>query len=179
MLGHAGDPRHAAVRRVRQRIPDHHHRDARLSVGDAVLLIALGIAFAAIFGKMQPIVFGETTARRLPHQPALIPVFAHLLLVLILGLYIPHYLAGWYRQAAALMEDKRMPIDHLRLHLTKIPGAIPAWSGEIGSDDLRRSARTCRTAAAGWWHCGAAMTASWVPDMLCMSRCVNEAGLIV
>ena len=67
------------------------------------LLAALGIAFAAVFGKIQPIVFGETTARRLPHQPALIPVFAHLLLVLILGLYMPHYLAGWYRQAAALL----------------------------------------------------------------------------
>ena len=67
------------------------------------LLIALGIAFAAIFGKVQPIVFGETTARRLPHQPALIPVFAHLLLVLILGLYMPPYLADWYRQAAALL----------------------------------------------------------------------------
>jgi hydrogenase-4 component F len=67
------------------------------------LLAALGIAFAAIFGKVQPIVFGETTARRLPHQPALIPVFAHLLLVLILGLYMPPYLANWYRQAAALL----------------------------------------------------------------------------
>jgi hydrogenase-4 component F len=68
-----------------------------------ILLIALGIAFAAVFGKVQPIVFGETTARRLPHQPALIPVFAHLLLVLILGLYMPPYLADWYRQAAALL----------------------------------------------------------------------------
>jgi hydrogenase-4 component F len=68
-----------------------------------ILLIALGIAFAAIFGKVQPIVFGETTAKPLPHQPALIPVFAHLLLVLILGLYMPPYLANWYRQAAALL----------------------------------------------------------------------------
>ncbi len=67
------------------------------------LLIALGIAFAAIFGKVQPIVFGETTAKPLPHPPALLPVFAHLLLVLILGLYMPPYLADWYRQAAALL----------------------------------------------------------------------------
>jgi hydrogenase-4 component F len=67
------------------------------------LLVSLGIAFAAVFGKIQPVVFGETTARRLPHQPALVPVFAHLLLVLILGLYMPPYLAGWYRQAAALL----------------------------------------------------------------------------
>ena len=68
-----------------------------------VLLGALGIAFAAIFGKVQPMVFGETTARRLPHPPALLPVFAHLGIVLLLGLYMPHYLALWYRQAALLI----------------------------------------------------------------------------
>ena len=67
------------------------------------LLIALGVAFAAIFGKVQPMVFGETTAKRLPHPPALIPVFVHLAIVLMLGLYIPPYLAAWYRQAAALI----------------------------------------------------------------------------
>ncbi|MEW6312706.1 MAG: hydrogenase 4 subunit F [Pseudomonadota bacterium] len=68
-----------------------------------ILLVALGIAFASIFGKVQPMVFGETTARRLPHPPALLPVFTHLALVLLLGLYMPPYLANWYRQAAALL----------------------------------------------------------------------------
>jgi hydrogenase-4 component F len=67
------------------------------------LLVALGVAFAAIFGKVQPMVFGETTARRLPHPPALIPVFLHLAIVLMLGLYIPPYLVDWYRQAARLI----------------------------------------------------------------------------
>ena len=68
-----------------------------------LLLLALGIAFAAIFGKVQPMVFGETTARRLPHPPALLPVFVHLGLVLMLGLYVPPYLAGWYHDAARLI----------------------------------------------------------------------------
>jgi hydrogenase-4 component F len=67
------------------------------------LLVALGVAFAAIFGKVQPMVFGETSARRLPHPPALAPVFVHLALVLLLGLYIPPYLVEWYRQAARLI----------------------------------------------------------------------------
>jgi hydrogenase-4 component F len=67
------------------------------------LLIALGVAFAAIFGRVQMMVFGETTGERLPHPPALIPVFVHLILVLLLGLYIPPYLAAWYRQATALI----------------------------------------------------------------------------
>lgn len=67
------------------------------------LLAALGVAFAAIFGKVQPMVFGETSLPRLPHPPALVPVFVHLGLVLMLGLFIPPYLAEWYRQAAALI----------------------------------------------------------------------------
>jgi hydrogenase-4 component F len=67
------------------------------------LLIALGVAFAAIFTRVQEMVFGETTAKRLPHPPALIPVFVHLAIVLMLGLYIPPYLAEWYRQAAQLI----------------------------------------------------------------------------
>jgi hydrogenase-4 component F len=67
------------------------------------LLIGLGVAFAAIFGKVQPMVFGETALPRLPHPPALIPVFVHLALVLMMGIFIPPYLAAWYRQAAALI----------------------------------------------------------------------------
>ena len=68
-----------------------------------ILLVALGVAFASIFGKVQPMVFGETNARRLPHPPALLPVFTHLAIVLTLGLYIPPYLVDWYRQAARLI----------------------------------------------------------------------------
>ncbi|MNC89826.1 hydrogenase 4 subunit F [compost metagenome] len=67
------------------------------------LLIGLGVAFAAIFNKVQPMVFGETRLPRLPHPPALVPVFVHLAIVLILGIYVPPYLSQWYRQAAQLL----------------------------------------------------------------------------
>ncbi len=67
------------------------------------LLLALGVAFASIFGKVQPMVFGETESTKLPYQPALAPVFMHLGLVLMLGLFIPPYLADWYKQAAQLL----------------------------------------------------------------------------
>lgn len=76
----------------------HHHPWAT-----PFLLFGLAVAFASVFGKVQPMVFGESNARRLPHQPALLPVFLHLALVLMLGLYIPPYLEQWYRQAAALI----------------------------------------------------------------------------
>ena len=68
-----------------------------------ILLMALGVAFAAIFGRVQPMVFGETKLKRLPHSPALLPVFAHLAIVLVLGVFIPPFLADWYRAAASLI----------------------------------------------------------------------------
>jgi len=67
------------------------------------LLVALGVAFAAVFSKVQPMAFGEPVAARLPHRPAMVPVFVHLALVLMLGLWIPPFLAAWYRQAALLI----------------------------------------------------------------------------
>lgn len=68
-----------------------------------LLLLALGIAFAAIFSRVQSMVFGEPSGERLPHPPALVPVFTHLGMVLALGVFIPRYLADWYRAAALLI----------------------------------------------------------------------------
>ncbi|MBS1188738.1 MAG: hydrogenase 4 subunit [Rhodocyclaceae bacterium] len=68
-----------------------------------LLLLALGVAFAAIFSRVQPMVFGDTHLKPLAHPPALVPVFVHLGLGLMLGLYIPPYLDGWYRQAARMI----------------------------------------------------------------------------
>jgi hydrogenase-4 component F len=52
---------------------------------------------------VQPMVFGEPTGARLPHRPAMLPVFVHLALVLMLGLWIPPQLTAWYREAARLI----------------------------------------------------------------------------
>jgi hydrogenase-4 component F len=68
-----------------------------------LLLLSLAVAFAAVFSKVQPMVFGETNAQRLPHRPAMMPVFVHLAIVLMLGLWIPPFLADWYREAAKLI----------------------------------------------------------------------------
>jgi hydrogenase-4 component F len=68
-----------------------------------ILLVSLAVAFASIFSKVQAMVFGESTGQRLPHPPAAFPVFAHLAIVLLLGLYVPPYLAQWYRQAAQMI----------------------------------------------------------------------------
>ena len=68
-----------------------------------ILLLALGVAFASMFSRVVPMVFGESSVKRLPHQPALVPTFVHLSLALMLGLYIPPYLEGWYREAARMI----------------------------------------------------------------------------
>ncbi len=76
---------------------------SRLPWATPFLLLALAVAFAAIFVRVQGMVFGDTTAKVLEHPPALLPVFVHLGIALMLGLYIPPYLATWYRQAAAMI----------------------------------------------------------------------------
>ena len=68
-----------------------------------LLLLALGVAFASIFSRVQPMVFGDTTMNRLAHPPAIVPVFVHLGLALMLGLYIPPSLDAWYREAARML----------------------------------------------------------------------------
>jgi hydrogenase-4 component F len=67
------------------------------------LLLALGVAFASIFSRVQEMVFGDTDLKPLEHPPAILPVFAHLGLGLMLGIYIPPYLVGWYQQAAKMI----------------------------------------------------------------------------
>src|SRR3989441_2160036 len=67
------------------------------------LLLALAAAFASIFARVPGLGFGEPTGARLPYRPAMVPVFVHLGLVLMLGLWIPPFLADWFRQAARLI----------------------------------------------------------------------------
>ena len=68
-----------------------------------ILLLGLAVAFGAIFSRVQHMVFGETSVKPLAHSPALLPVFLHLSLALMLGLYIPNYLNQWFLQAAMII----------------------------------------------------------------------------
>lgn len=67
------------------------------------LFIGLGVAFASMLVRVLPMVFGDTTLKPLAHPPALVPVFVHLVLALVLGLLIPPYLNDWYVQAATML----------------------------------------------------------------------------
>jgi Ni,Fe-hydrogenase III large subunit/Ni,Fe-hydrogenase III component G len=71
-----------------------------------------------------------------------------------------------------------MPITHPNLHLTKLAGAIPAWSGSIKPDDLQP---ICQNVRDG----GGRLVALWGSDTRAQDSgfalhvaLVNEAGLI-
>src|SRR5450759_3717142 len=71
-----------------------------------------------------------------------------------------------------------MPITHPNLHLTKLAGAIPAWSGEIKPDDLQP---ICQSVQDG----GGRLVALWGSDARELGNgftlhiaLVNETGLI-
>ena len=70
---------------------------------DPFLVVGVGRGVCLHLRQRQPMVFGETELPKLPYQPALAPVFLHLGLVLMLGLFIPPYPAAWYKQAAQIL----------------------------------------------------------------------------
>lgn len=65
-----------------------------------ILLISLAVAFGVIFFRVQNMVLGDAPPESPSHAPALLPVFIHLGLVLLLGVFLPPFLAHWYQQAA-------------------------------------------------------------------------------
>ena len=79
MHRHRRDPRGAAVRRVRSEFLILTSAMRQEPWATPFLLLALGVAFAAVLSKVQPMVFGDPTEppSRLPHPPALLPVFVH------------------------------------------------------------------------------------------------------
>jgi hydrogenase-4 component F len=68
------------------------------------LLLGLGVAFAALFRRVQPMVSGEIPDNQKPIKVAHLPVVLHMALVLIIGLYIPDFLNQWFHTAVGLLK---------------------------------------------------------------------------
>lgn len=75
----------------------------------ALLLIGLGIAFAGVFRHLQAMVYGTAPEGRQSTRVNMLPVFAHLCLVLWLGLSIPEFLANWLNNATLLITGVQAP----------------------------------------------------------------------
>lgn len=67
-------------------------------------LIGLAVAFAALFRRVQPMVSGSVPENQSPMKVAHIPVMLHMILVLILGIYMPEFLSKWFHAAVELLK---------------------------------------------------------------------------
>jgi len=68
------------------------------------LLLGLGVAFAALFRRVQPMVAGEVPSYQKPMTVAHLPVLLHMALVLFIGLYMPDFLNQWFHTAMELLK---------------------------------------------------------------------------
>ncbi len=70
----------------------------------AILLMAgLLVAFGALVLRLQDLVFGPPKGAKDPVKASYVPLFLHVALVLIAGLWLPGEVVGWFRAVAALL----------------------------------------------------------------------------
>jgi len=67
------------------------------------LLLGLAIAFAGLFRHIQPMCYGRKPEGQQAVQATMWPVYIHLIIVLWLGLAIPHQLALWFNSVTILI----------------------------------------------------------------------------
>lgn len=68
------------------------------------LLLGLGVAFAALFRRVQPMVAGDVPENQQFVKASHVPVILHMMLALAIGVYMPNFLAEWFRIAAGLLK---------------------------------------------------------------------------
>lgn len=68
------------------------------------LLLGLGVAFAAIFRKVQTMVAGDVPEYQTPVKAAHVPVMLHMAIVLAIGIYLPDFLNNWFHTAVELIK---------------------------------------------------------------------------
>jgi hydrogenase-4 component F len=69
------------------------------------LVLGLLVGFGALILRLQSVAFGEVPTRgHLPVTSSLLPLWAHLILVAVAGLYMPPQLVAWFRGVANLLE---------------------------------------------------------------------------
>lgn len=69
-----------------------------------LFLLGIGVAFAALFRKMQPMVFGEGPRQPEGFKASHAPIVLHLLLVLAFGIYFPEFLNRWFLDAVEILK---------------------------------------------------------------------------
>jgi hydrogenase-4 component F len=68
-----------------------------------LLVFGLLVSFGALFLRVTGVAFGEPRGPAAPVTASYVPMFAHLALVLIAGIWLPAALVAWFRHVAALL----------------------------------------------------------------------------
>ncbi len=76
---------------------------ARAPLLAMALVLGLLVAFGALLLRLQGFAFGEPTGSRAPVRASYVPIFAHLALVLVAGLYLPPMLVTWFQHVARML----------------------------------------------------------------------------
>ncbi len=67
------------------------------------LVFGLLVAFGALILRVTGMAFGEPTGSTAPAEASFLPMYAHLALVCVAGVYLPPALVGWFRNVAAML----------------------------------------------------------------------------
>ena len=77
---------------------------ARAPVLAVIAAFGLLLAFGALLLRLGSIAFGEPAGAMTPVRASYLPIFAHLSLVLVGGLYMPGAMVAWFQNVAALLK---------------------------------------------------------------------------
>ena len=67
------------------------------------LVTGLLIGFGALVLRMQGLAFGMPTPGSAPVRASYVPLFVHLAIVLVAGLFLPDALVSWFQAVAAMI----------------------------------------------------------------------------
>jgi hydrogenase-4 component F len=76
---------------------------ARAPVLAVILILGLLVGFAALLLRLNAVAFGEPRGASGETHASYVPMFAHLALVLIAGVYLPPALVGWFQNVSKLL----------------------------------------------------------------------------
>jgi hydrogenase-4 component F len=76
---------------------------ARAPVLAVVLVLGLLVALGALMLRLSEVAFGPPTGDSAPVKASYVPLYAHLALVLVAGIYLPGPLVAWFRSVAQLL----------------------------------------------------------------------------
>jgi hydrogenase-4 component F len=67
------------------------------------LVLGLLVAFGALLLRLNGFAFGEPAGSRAPVQASYVPMFAHLAVVFVAGIYLPPALVAWFQHVASIL----------------------------------------------------------------------------